>query len=210
VQLNSERRVPATPNEGPGTVRNVSQKAVISSSSRTSAKSGESRETDQDRRLSLGIRYVSALGEGTDDESAIFYMTPSVGKAASPLVGAGKSLALHTAEMPGNHSPSATSLNQGSEDGALLSTSARQLKLPVGTPFTIPVPFETIPARGAELLVRQQNGKPIPAWINLDQRDVEIWGVPMRDHRGIHLLEIVENTQLGQRVVSRMSLEVVE
>lgn len=201
VQLNSERRVSTTPNEGASTVRNVSQKVVVAKSLGASSESGE---TDQDKRLSLGIRYIPALGEDADAESAVFYMTPSVGKSPSPFIGPGKSPAL-----PGR-SLSAKSLNQGGKANASTHKAVRQSRIPIGAPFAISVPFETIPARGAELTVRQQNGKPAPAWVNLDQRDVEIWGVPLKEHRGIHLLEIIEGTPQGERVVARMSLEVVE
>ncbi|CAE6437516.1 unnamed protein product [Rhizoctonia solani] len=206
VQLNSEKRV-ATLNEGAGTSRNRSQKAVISSS-RASTSSSESSGTDPDKRLSLGIRYVPSLGDGVDAGSAVFYMTPSVGMAPSPVVGVGKSPALPNRSMESTTGPS--SLGPSVNTNVPIRKSSRQTRIPIGAPFAISVPFEIIPARGAELSVRQQDGEPIPSWINFDQRDVELWGVPLKEHMGIHLLEIMEGTGDGQRVVARMSLEVVE
>ncbi|KAG9094629.1 hypothetical protein FRC06_010630 [Ceratobasidium sp. 370] len=194
VQLNSEHRVPTLPNGGASTTRNASQKAVVGSSNRHIKESTE--DTDPDQRLSLGIHYLSGLG-GDDSESAVFYLTPSVGKASPSMTG---NSSPHGAT--GTRSPSGNALNNG---------KARQQlkKISIGAPFMIAVQFETIPARGAELVVRQQDGKPAPKWINLDQRDVELWGVPLKEHRGMHLLEIVENSGSGQRVVARMGLEVI-
>jgi hypothetical protein len=207
VQFDSERRVPALPNGGASTVRNVSQKVVVTGSSIGRVKD-DTGDAEADQRLSLGIHYVPGLG-GDDAESAVFYMTPSVGKNPSPLVGAGKSPASPTG-VPGSsgaRSMSTKSLAPGKPQPA----SRHQFKkIPIGAPFAISVQFETIPARGAGLLVRQQDGRPAPAWVNLDERDVELWGVPLKEHQGTHLLEVVESTQSGQRVVARMSLEVVE
>ncbi|KAH7335545.1 hypothetical protein B0J17DRAFT_670590 [Rhizoctonia solani] len=207
VQLNSERRVPIS-NEGASTSRNRSQKAVISSTSRFSANSTESYETEQDKRLSLGIRYLPSLGDGADTGSAVFYMTPSVGVAPSPVVGLGKSPALLDPSVESIAGPPLR--RPGVDNSAAIRKSYRQSKIPIGAPFAISVPFEIIPARGAELSVRQQNGKPVPAWIKFDQRDVELWGVPLKQHLGIHLLEIVEGTKEGERVVAKMSVEVVQ
>ncbi|KAG8746094.1 hypothetical protein FRC10_006197 [Ceratobasidium sp. 414] len=203
VQLNSEHRVPTLPNGGATTVRNASQKAVVTGSSNGHAKEESTEETDPDQRLSLGIHYISGLGgDDSDSDSAVFYLTPSVGKAPSPTTG--------------NYSPHgtagtrSTSGNAVGEGKAQLSSRQQLKKIPIGAPFTISVQFETIPARGAELMVRRQDGKPAPKWINLDQRDVELWGVPLKEHRGMHLLEIVEKSGSGQRIVARMCLEVVE
>ncbi|CAE6397787.1 unnamed protein product [Rhizoctonia solani] len=205
VQLNSEKRV-LTSNEGASTSRNRSQKAVIGSSSQASANSNESDEIDQDRRLSLGIRYFPSLGDGVDAGSAVFYMTPSVGKSPSPVVELGKSPVVSNQRAESTAGPS---LASSGVNNLPTHKSYRQSRIRIGTPFTISIPFEIIPARGAELSVRQQNGESVPAWIKFDQRDVELWGVPLKEHLGIHLLEIVEGTDEGQRVVARMSLEVV-
>ncbi|KAJ1306552.1 hypothetical protein OPQ81_007554 [Rhizoctonia solani] len=207
VQLNNEKRVP-TSNEGASTSRNRSQKAVISSSSQFSVNNGEANESDQDKRLSSGIRYVPSLGDGLDAGSVVFYMTPSVGVPPSLAIGLGKSPALPNRNVESITGPSLSSPRVN--DSTPIPKSSRQLRIPIGAPFAISIPFETIPARGAELLVRQHNGKPAPAWINFDQRDVELWGVPLKEHLGTHLLEIVEGTKEGQRVVARMSLEVVQ
>ncbi|CAE6468873.1 unnamed protein product [Rhizoctonia solani] len=208
VQLNSEKRVLAS-SEGASTSRNRSQKAVISSCSRASANSNESNETDQDKRLSLGIRYVPSLGDDdTDTGSAVFYMTPSVGVVPSPVVGLGKAPALFSQRV-GSSEVGTSSLSPNVNNSTPVRTS-RHSTISIGTPFAISVPFESIPARGAEISVRQQNGKPVPAWVNLDQRDVELWGVPLKEHLGTHLLEILEVMEGGQRVVARMSLEVVQ
>ncbi|CAE6443071.1 unnamed protein product [Rhizoctonia solani] len=207
VQLNSERRVP-TSNEGASTSRNRSQKAVISSTSRFSTNSNESYETEQDKRLSLGIRYLPSLGDGVDAGSAVFYMTPSVGVTPSPVVGLGKSPALLDPNVESSVGPPL--LGPGVNNSSAIRKGCRQSRIPIGAPFAISVPFEIIPARGAELSVRQQDGKPIPAWIKFDQRDVELWGVPLKEHLGIHLLEILEGAKEGERVVARMSVEVVE
>ncbi|CAE6464055.1 unnamed protein product [Rhizoctonia solani] len=205
VQLNSEKRVP-TSNEGASTCRNRSQKAVISSSSRVSANSDESNEVDPDKRLSLGIRYVPSLG-GVDAGSAVFYMTPSVGITPSPLVGSEKSPFLLDQRSGSTASPL---LSSPRANGLPTHKTYRRSKIPIGTPFVISIPFEIIPARGAELSVRQQNGKPAPAWIQFEQKHVELWGVPLKEHLGTHLLEIMEGSKEDQRVVARMCLEVVE
>ncbi|KAG8714745.1 hypothetical protein FRC08_011504 [Ceratobasidium sp. 394] len=201
VQLNSEHRVPTLPKGGASTVRNASQKAVVTGSINGHIKEDSTEETDPDQRLSLGIHYVSGLG-GDDSESAVFYLTPSVGKVPSPMTGNSSSYG-----AVGTRSTSGNTLDKGK---ALVPNRQQLKKIPIGAPFTISVQFETIPARGAELAVRQQDGKPAPKWINLDQRDVELWGVPLKEHRGMHLLEIVENSGSGQRVVARMCLEVIE
>ncbi|KAF8705356.1 Dystroglycan-type cadherin-like domain protein, partial [Rhizoctonia solani] len=208
VQLNSEKRVLAS-NEGASTSRNRSQKAVINNLSRASEGNNEPNQLHQDRRLSLGVRYVPSLDDGIDIGSAVFYMTPSVGTAPSPVTGPGKSPTL-LGECIGPPKAIIHSLNPDVNNTAPIRTSSRCSKIPIGTPFAISVPFEIIPSRGAEISVRQQNGKPVPAWINLDQRDVELWGVPLKEHLGTHLLEILEGTKEGQRVVARMSLEVVQ
>ncbi|KAG9123654.1 hypothetical protein FRC07_014376 [Ceratobasidium sp. 392] len=200
VQLTSEHRVPALPNGGASTVRNASQKAVVSGSSKGPIKEGSIEDTDPDQRLSLGIHYVSGLGgDGDDSESAVFYLTPSVGKSPSPMVG-----------KPSSSEDGARSTSERSLDKRNMPAPSRQHKVSIGAPFTISIQFDAIPARASELAIRQQNGKPAPKWINLDQRDVELWGVPLKEHRGTHLLEIVESSESGQRVVARMSLEVIE
>ncbi|CAE6471918.1 hypothetical protein ACGC1H_003818 [Rhizoctonia solani] len=212
VQLNSEKRVP-TSNEGASTSRNRSQKAVVGSSSQASANSNESNKINQDKRLSLGIRYLPSLGDGADMGSAVFYMTPSVGKSPSPVVELGKSPVVPNQRVESTTGPSLTSLGVNAISTlSVIPTrkSYRQSRIRIGDSFGISIPFEIIPARGAELSVRQQNGELVPAWIQFDQRDVELWGVPSKEHLGIHLLEIVEGTDEGQRVVARMSLEVVE
>ncbi|CAE7065268.1 unnamed protein product [Rhizoctonia solani] len=206
VQLNSEKKVP-TSNEGASTSRNRSQKAVISSSSRASANSNELNETNQDKRLSLGIHYVPSLGSGIDAGSAIFYLTPSVGVTPSPVVGLERPPVSPDQQV---EFAAGSSLASPGINDVPAHKPYRQSRIPIGAPFAISIPFEIIPVRGAELSVRQQNGKPVPAWIKFDQRDVELWGVPLKEHLGNHLLEIVEGTKEGQRVVARVSIEVVE
>ncbi|KAG8780774.1 hypothetical protein FRC12_022619 [Ceratobasidium sp. 428] len=206
VQLSSEHRVPAVPNGGASTVRNASQKAVVTGLPKGFGDEKSVEEDDPDQRLSLGIHYVSGLGgDGDDADSAVFYLTPSVGKAPSPMVG--KSSPSEDAGPSGTRSSAEKSLDKGKTPAP-----SRQLqkRIVIGAPFTIPVQFETIPTRGAELAIRQQNGKHAPKWINLDQRDVELWGVPLKEHQGTHLLEVVENFESSERVVARMNLEVVE
>ncbi|KAF8600478.1 hypothetical protein BDV93DRAFT_608626 [Ceratobasidium sp. AG-I] len=214
VQLNSERCVPTQSNGGASTVRNVSQKVVVGSSSNGRKASASSQECDQDQRLSLGIHYVPSFGEDDDAESAVFYMTPSVGKAPTPRIGAGKSQVTPADGVGsfGARSVSAKSMvkNKDAVPQQVPNRQQQQTRLPIGAPFALSVKFETIPARGADIAIRQQNGKSAPAWINLDQRDVELWGVPLKEHRGTHSLEVVEITQGGQRVVARMILEVID
>lgn len=213
VQLNSERRVPILPNSGGSTVRNVSQKVVVGGSSNGRKASASSQERDQDQRLSLGIHYVPSFGEGDDTESAVFYMTPSVGRIPTPQIGAGNSQAMPTGGVGSSRARSISAKPLVKNKDAIpqhVFARQQQTRLPIGAPFALSVKFETIPVRGADIAIRQQNGKPAPAWINLDKRDVELWGVPLKEHRGIHSLEVVESTQGGQRVVARMALEVVD
>lgn len=213
VQLNSERRVPTLPNGGASTVRNVSQKVVVGGSSNGRKASAGSQECDQDQRLSLGIHYVPSLGDGDDAESAVFYMTPSVGKAPTPQIGAGNSQAIVVGGVGSSRARSVSAKSLVKNKDVLsqqVTNRHQQTRLPIGAPFALSVKFEIIPVRGADIVIRQQNGKPAPAWINLDKRDVELWGVPLKEHRGIHSLEVVESTQGGQRVVARMTLEVVD
>ncbi|QRW02738.1 transmembrane protein [Ceratobasidium sp. AG-Ba] len=203
VHLNKEHRAPVVPNTELSITRKFSQKAVPKS-----LHNGHSTQTAgdivSDQRLSLGLHYVTGLGGDEDDsESAVFYLTPSVGKAPSPTVG---TCAPDGAGPSGTCPTSNPVLDKGE------SQTAGRLKakrIPVGAPFVVSIEFETIPARGADLLIRQQDGRPAPGWINLDQRDVELWGVPLREHRGIHMLEIVECLESRQRVVARMNFEVV-
>lgn len=213
VQLNSEKRVPTLPNGSAGAVRNMSQKVIVGGSNGNVKKAAGTEECDQNRRLSLGIHYIQSLSENDDAHSAVFYMTPSVGEAPSPSIGTGNSPAVPPGVgAAGARSLSAKSLGKGKDviSRQVPTRQQQQTKVPIGAPFAISVQFEAIPARGAELVVRQRNGKPAPAWVNLDKRDVELWGVPLKEHRGAHLLEIVESTEVGQRVVARMDLEVVE
>lgn len=212
VQLNSERRVPTLPNGGASTVRNASQKVIVGGSSNRRKTSASSEECDQDQRLSSGIRYVPSLGEGDDAESVVFYMTPSVGNAPTPQIGAGNPQILPVGG-PGSSGARSVSVNSLIKKKGVapqqVPSRQQQTKLPVGAPFAISVKFATIPVRGADLIIRQQNGKAVPSWINFDKRDVELWGVPLKEHRGAHALEVVESTQNGQRVVASMTLEVV-
>ncbi|QRV88592.1 hypothetical protein RhiJN_16610 [Ceratobasidium sp. AG-Ba] len=203
VQLNNEHRARVVPNTEVSTTRKIPQKDVFKSP-RTGHPTQTTGDTVPDQRLSLGLHYVTGLGGDEDDsESAVFYLTPSVGKATSPTVG---TCPPDEAGPSGTCPTSKPVLDKGETQAA---GRLKAKRIPFGAPFVVSVEFETIPARGADLLVRQQDGRPAPGWINLDQRDVELWGVPLREHRGMHMLEIVECLESRQRVVARMNFEVV-